>query len=86
MEKIINKAIEGGWEGVYLEKYEMFFLDPLFWQALGKSCKWKEPSHGCDECGRSDDRSYKDYALDFHEINLNEGWYKAVIWLEGLVK
>lgn len=50
MEKAIKKAIEGGWddsrykaffsEGVRMW-HESAFLDPLFWQALGKSMGWQ---------------------------------------------
>lgn len=55
----IEKAIEGGWNPYHwnekekkavIEKWEYFsriaFLDPLFWQSLGKAMDWKR---GIDE-------------------------------------
>ena len=59
-------------------------LDPLFWQALGKACNWRE-----DEL-RYDD-SIRDYgawlyrAETFYNINLTEGFEKAVEYLETLI-
>lgn len=66
-------------------------LHPLFWQALGKACGWHfcrvhtqgEFHYMCEE-GIHDDW-YKN-ALRFHEINLTEGWDKAVEFLSNLVK
>lgn len=48
MEKVIQKAIEGGWVAKCCFKPEKnwhwykgdIFLDPLFWQALGKAMGW----------------------------------------------
>lgn len=66
MESIIKKAIEGGWRGehVYLNPVSdtwhfnnacddtIVVLDPLFFQALGKSCGWTrtfcKSSYGCN--------------------------------------
>lgn len=53
MEKAIQKAIEGGYvTGFRYDKLadmdgimragEILFLDPLFWQALGKSLGWNK--------------------------------------------
>lgn len=56
MEQAILKAIEGGWKPKYWSTdgeindvrnapkvwYSDFREDPLFWQALGKGCKWIE--------------------------------------------
>jgi len=51
MEKVIEKAIEGGWNpyngehtsileyGDYSCEFKTV-CDPLFWQALAKSCRW----------------------------------------------
>jgi len=38
-QKAIEKAKEGGYEpeGIYVSSY---FLDPLFWQSLGKALVW----------------------------------------------
>jgi len=41
LQKAIEKAIEGGFKGLRANKYE-YFLDPLFWQSLGKAMGWKE--------------------------------------------
>ncbi len=43
------------WEEVFSsEAQRKFFLDPLFWQALGKGLGWdKEPQDACEECGAS---------------------------------
>lgn len=109
MDKIIQKAIEGGFKGEYLlgkdEYYglcweiesQSFLLDPLFWQALGKACGWenslgwdKDSIHKYD--GDSFDYDEPDkhcaycQAMHFHEINLTEGWEKAVEYLNELVK
>lgn len=50
MEKAITKAIEGGykpdkknWNPIQLH-WRIFSLDPLFWQALGKSLGWYDDS------------------------------------------
>ena len=49
----IQKAIEGGYKNTsYHPDFEnrlekLYFLDPLFWQSLGKSLGWGEIIH-CD--------------------------------------
>lgn len=45
MEKAIQKAIKGGWSTSYVSLnsrryHDKYLLDPLFWQALGKSLGW----------------------------------------------
>ena len=56
IETAIKKAIEGGWKGAYIRQFWVsddvrlgsdnnfeltgVFLDPLFWQALGKAMGW----------------------------------------------
>ena len=52
MNKVIQKAIEGGYNTGYFlngrpfslgeSEIKDFFLDPLFWQALGKQQGWRE--------------------------------------------
>ncbi len=80
-----------------LEDYEKpsyadLVCDPLFFQALGKSCGWynhtMRGSRGeCLECGAPQcDIEWKTNALHFHEINLTESFESAVKWLEELVK
>lgn len=60
-------------------------LDPLFWQALGKACLWNRYSGNVSHKGIMDftfeDGCTTCYALRFHEINLTEGWDKAVEYL-----
>ena len=50
----IQKAIEGGWKKSFysphlLEIYEVYFLDPLFWQALGKAMGWDKKMDFTDD-------------------------------------
>ena len=67
--------------------------DPSFWQSFGKACGW-EKTMFCAVCGNgtgidSDERfmpEWQYHALRFHEINLTEGWDKAVAYLEDLIK
>ncbi len=52
MKDAITKAIEGGYEPrgleviqcttLHDEYYDHYFLDPLFWQALGKAMGWEK--------------------------------------------
>jgi hypothetical protein len=94
MKKIINKAIEGGYETNthFLNSeddtkrlFRWCVLDPLFWQALGKSCGW-EQSNDFYKLGQGRIYNWHYYALEFHEINLIEGWDKAVEYLKDLIK
>lgn len=55
METAIKKAMEGGYPQASYLKQEIFLLDPLFWQALGKGCGWTSICNVCrkiyvDEC------------------------------------
>lgn len=93
MKKIIKKAIEGGYKKAPLRQsewvigfYKDCVLDPLFWQALGKACGWGN-KRTYNQADQLEVESYwKMYALRFHEINLTEGWDKAVEYLENLIK
>lgn len=67
MKEAIQKAIEGGWHPTYLtlphlSKFRTdkeVLLDPLFWQALGKSLGWSASKEfetriaksTCSKCG-----------------------------------
>jgi hypothetical protein len=55
---VVEKAIEGGWRdnkiryqqiravtGTHMIPVEVVALDPIFWQALGKSLGWREATH-----------------------------------------
>lgn len=98
MKNIIKKAIEGGWDrrnmrfyadenGTWDYCYEIAILDHLFWQALGKACRWEKFEEGYDiEGDYTKIETWKSNALQFHEINLTEGFNKAVEWLEEKIK
>lgn len=73
-------------------------IDPLFWQALGKACTetvWDfvgEYNYS-DFPNQPSGKKYGEYqkvldwkkiALRFHEINLTEGWNKAVSYLTSI--
>lgn len=64
--------------------------DPLFWQALGKACGWGSTGlHKWCLCDKNKDLEWMEwhmYALNFYEINLTEGWKKAVEYLSELIK
>lgn len=89
MEEIIKKAIEGGYgknkhtyDGYCLVE-EAVLLDPLFWQALSNYCRWDGKMLTSERTIYSN--AWKDKALEFYEINLTEGWDKAIKWLEDLI-
>lgn len=90
MIEIIQKAIEGGWEkhgknggSKTTDKFmKVDVLDPLFWQALGKACGWELGKTKWDVATAP---QWLEYSLQFHEINLTEGWDKAVSYLEELI-
>lgn len=97
MEQVLNKAKEGGYKspnliGTEMGYYANVVLDPKFFQALGKACGWgnMEVSFGnWDEPIKMSTESvigWKHIALKFHEINLTEGWDKAVEYLSTLIK
>lgn len=56
-----------------------------FWQALGKACGWpeKEGIGQTDKKGRIRN-TWIEEGLRFHEINLTEGWEKAVAYLKSI--
>ena len=81
--------------------YQEIVCDPFFWQALGKACGWENCCGNCGgylmkdgHCGESSDcwiatfirPKWQFVSLHFHEINLIEGWDKAVEYLENLIK
>lgn len=57
---------------------KLMFIDPLFWQALGKACGWKERKTVISE--------YHSNALRFHEINLTSSWEDAVKYLTDVIQ
>lgn len=65
-------------------------IDPLFWQALGKSIGWKEkytiddPEWRTLSYGKMLERTPKNMCIRFHTINYTEGWQAAVEYLESL--
>lgn len=62
------------------------FLDPLFWQAIGKRCGWCECDCGGQHEGECPVPDWQNTALRFYEINLTEGFEKAVEYLQNLIK
>jgi hypothetical protein len=96
METIIKIAIAGGYKTAWpssedkdLKNHCICVLDALFWQALGKSCGWKNTGlHKtclCHKEGR-EVMEWEIYAIQFHEINLSEGWNAAVHYLKNLIE
>ncbi len=74
--------------------FERVILDPPFWQALGKACGWDDKllhTYAWEDNERTSTsvsgfrKEYEYHALRFHEINLTEGWEKAVEYLQELV-
>lgn len=96
MEKIIQKSIEGGF--IYLLSFtsysaqRLITLDPLFWKALGKACEWQNirctplSDDIYTDLGWIEMKATKFYALRFYEINLTEGWEKAISYLQEVTK
>lgn len=73
---------------------ELMLMDKTFWQSLGKACGWHycrfhsfmgkdSEVEVCHDCTHDE---WCKKALRFHEINLTEGWDKAVKWLNDLIK
>lgn len=89
MEEVIKQAIKGGYEedgfdmeylannALYLGEQYRVVCNPLFWQALAKACGWTNNEKV---------KVWKFNAHEFHEINLTEGWDKAVEYLLELIK
>lgn len=46
----------------------------------------EKPHTGTGRCSKNWTGDWQSYALRFHEINLTEGWDKAVDYLLGLIK
>ena len=100
MENIIKKAIEGGYVYPNVSKTTDKFMktdsmNPLFWQSLDKACGWEGRQSDMVDAfaytmsartGKIPKTVWQRNALKFHEINLTEGWDKAVEWLNGLIK
>jgi len=73
IEQAIEKAIEGGWHATLKHQLEVIregraasiFLDPLFWQSLGKALGWKSKK---ELRARDDDdfEGVRGYSLDIH--------------------
>lgn len=93
---IVRKACDAGYA---LNKDEIIFAltarmvcDPLFWQALCKACGWddKETGFYFKEINEKDSivilDEFVNISLKFHEINLTQGFDKAVEWLAEQVK
>ncbi len=70
--------------------------DPLFWQSLGKACGWNrticmacltehKTKNDCDAGFGAEHPEYIYQALQFHEINLTQGFDEAVSWLNNLI-
>lgn len=101
MNEVIKKAIEGGFD---FERFRdeqdtgraakaRIVLDPLFWQSLGKACRWGEHTYYlycplCNDVAGDEPRlfTWEYHAFRFHEINLTESFEKAVEYLEDLIK
>ncbi len=85
-----------GYDSQYVD--ELMLMDKTFWQALGKACGWKGKKRDMfdkiifAQMGIDIERDaplkdcWKLFALRFHEINLTEGWDKAVEYLNSLIK
>lgn len=72
MQKILDKAREGGYDKLVGSNYELV-CDPEFFQSLAKACGWIE---------MLTQAKYE----RFFNINYREGWEKAVAYLEELIK
>lgn len=84
MERFRKDGNGGRW--VDCGSLEVAILDPLFWQALGKSMGWGE-SLECALCEiptQGWSAQWRKKALQFHAVNLSLGWEKAVEYLESI--
>lgn len=102
MQEIIKKAITGlegeSAEGKHYDWYhgmneQEIVCDPIFWQSLQKACDKNGNTDWADEMEITRFGTHKKVktawrynALKFHEINLTEGWDKAVEYLNSLIK
>ena len=68
--EIIDKAGDGGYDySKPLEYGQSRLLDPLFWQALGKACGWR-------------DKFYSYYKTNTGREEFNGHWVPVETWLE----
>lgn len=83
------------WENVQSDmfSYNTFqeLCNPLFWQALFCPVDYDHVPHeggtvACEDCKITVNRRDVKYALRFHEINLTEGWDKAVEYLLSTIE
>ena len=81
-----------------LKHWAEVFLDPIFWQALGKACGWEKSGffskdyfwyeRHTNDYGESVIHRMKkteEFALRFHEINLTHDFDSAISWLHSLI-
>lgn len=94
MEKIIKKAFIGGYEvKQYSENFalnnDFVVFDPLFWQSLAKACGWGNMAFNLENLNTKQRRKfgyeYQWHYIRFMEINLTEGWNKAISYLESII-
>lgn len=76
------------WNNTY--HVTQLFCDPLFWQALSKLCGWNGLSLdtiAIEDFGKIiEPNEWVDKAMEFHFLNLTQGFDKAVEWLAEQVK
>jgi hypothetical protein len=82
----IKKAIESGWKARknqtnMFKGKEYLFLDPRFWQCLGKAMGWKEHFEAFDRCGIAYDFETMEELKD-EEREQNEclNWERIPYW------
>lgn len=77
MEQAIKKAIEGGLDYSFpispRANPELLFLNPIFWQCLGRSLGWS--SKRCTECG---EERCKKLNHDFWEYVWQYQWHNFI--------
>lgn len=83
---ILDKAGDGGYDfSEKLEYGQSRFLDPLFWQALGKACEWKDEEREY-KGGIQVIPGWRSYAIGFCRRNFGGSFESAVKWLENIIK
>lgn len=80
--KCVGFSKPGTFDGVSMSLCDLV-MQKEFWQALGKACGWNDESLW--RAGIDGSAEWYLRAMTFHEINLTEGWDKAVKYLEELV-
>ncbi len=58
--------------------------DKNFWQSLGRACKLRPQKSYKNEFKERVKAGWEHVALNFHEINLTEGWAAAVKYLSEI--